>query len=334
MPAAPPRGVYTPVTTFFYEDESIDWKAFEQHILRLANGGIRGLVISGSNGESVHLSRTERAEAVRFARLTLDAHSFHHLPIIAGCGTHSARETIGYCQDAAEAGAEWALVLPPSYWVVAMTKPIIKQFFIAVSIVPISMWTCLGWLTTSGQVADKSPIPILLYNFPGVTSGIDLDSDLVIDLAQHANIVGMKFTCCNMGKLQRIAHNVKPEESFSAIVGKSEAFLPGLIAGSGGLIGALVNLVPKLHVKLLSEYDAGNLAEAQKLQALLSDADWALVKLGVAGLKTAIDKYYRYGRGRSRVPLAALSNEAWATADLARVEVVVRLENGLGYSKL
>lgn len=174
----------------------------------------------------------------------------------------------------------------------------------------------------------------MLYNFPGVTSGIDLDSDLVIDLAKHPNIVGMKFTCCNMGKLQRIASNSGNAEGFSAIVGKSEAFLPGLVAGSGGLIGALVNLVPGIHVKLLSAYDAGNLAEAQNLQAMLSGADWALVKLGVAGLKAAIHRYYGYGEGRSRLPLLSVTSEAWAAADIAKVDAVVSLENSLVQAKL
>ena len=128
-PTSPPRGIYAPVTLFFSEDESIDYDALRKHIIRLASGKLTGLVISGSNGEAVHLSKTERAEVIKFARMTLDAEGFVSTVIIAGCGSQSTRETIAYCTDAAAAGAKWALVLPPSYWVPAMTKPAIKSFF-------------------------------------------------------------------------------------------------------------------------------------------------------------------------------------------------------------
>ena len=133
MSSVPPRGIYAPVTVFFDGDENIDYSALRKHILRLAQAGITGLVISGSNGESVHLSRGERAEVIKFTRSTLDAADFSRVPIIAGCGTHSARETVSYCEDAATAGAAWALVLTPSYWVGAMTKPAIRAFFETVS---------------------------------------------------------------------------------------------------------------------------------------------------------------------------------------------------------
>lgn len=132
MARAPPRGVYTPVAIFFHSDESIDWECVQKHILRLARSGITGLVVSGSNGESVHLSRSERIEVLEFTRSTLDSNGFKSLPLLAGCGAHSSRETISHCEDAAKAGAEWALVLPPSYWPGAMTKPVIKKFFTAV----------------------------------------------------------------------------------------------------------------------------------------------------------------------------------------------------------
>lgn len=136
MSKAPPRGVYTPVTSFFHEDESIDWPSLQKHILRLVRAGISGLVISGSNGESVHLTRSERKDVLSFARSTLDSNGFNHVLLMAGCGVQSARETIAYCEDAASAGAKWALVLPPSYWVGAMTKAVIKDFFLTVRRIP------------------------------------------------------------------------------------------------------------------------------------------------------------------------------------------------------
>jgi 2-keto-3-deoxy-L-rhamnonate aldolase len=173
----------------------------------------------------------------------------------------------------------------------------------------------------------------LLYNFPGVANGIDLDSDFILEAASHPNIVGTKLTCCNIGKLQRISSNVSKSGGFSAIVGKSEAFLPGLVAGSGGLIGALVNLTPRTHVELLRLYDNGQLQEAQKLQAAISDADYAIVKLGVPGLKSAVDKYFGYGGGRSRKPLGKIDARSWAVDTVTKVEKIMHLEATLGGTK-
>lgn len=169
----------------------------------------------------------------------------------------------------------------------------------------------------------------MIYNFPAVANGIDLDSDFILEAASHGNIVGTKLTCCNVGKLQRISGNIATSKSFNAIVGKSEAFLPGLVAGSGGLIGALVNLVPRAHVELLRLYDNGQLSEAQRIQDLLSDADYAVVKLGVPGLKSALDKYYGYGEGRSRQPLGQVAADSWPAQTVVKVEKVLALEKKL-----
>lgn len=178
-------------------------------------------------------------------------------------------------------------------------------------------------------MADDSPIPILIYNFPAVTGGIDMDSDLLCKLALHPNIVGTKLTCCNLGKLQRVVTNVSAETSFRAMAGKSDAFLQGLVAGSSGVIGALVNLVPKAHVQLLLHYDRGEMSKAQTIQRLLSDADWAVVKLGVSGLKSGIAKYYSYGSGRSRKPLPDVDVHMWDEDCVKKLDAVVTFENSL-----
>lgn len=180
------------------------------------------------------------------------------------------------------------------------------------------------------DIADKSAIPILLYNFPGVTSGIDLDSDTIATLAANPNIVGCKLTCGNVGKLHRIAHDQRITKPFAAFAGKSDFFLHGLVAGSNGVIAAAANLAPKVHVKLLEYYDAGNMKEAEKLQTKLSDADWVLVQLGVAGLKAALQKYYHYGGGRSRRPLSLVADAKFEGKPDAILRDLVNIENGLG----
>jgi 4-hydroxy-2-oxoglutarate aldolase len=180
------------------------------------------------------------------------------------------------------------------------------------------------------DVATASPLPILLYNFPAVTSGIDLDSDTIATLAAaNPKIVGCKLTCGNLGKLHRIAHDPRITTPFAAFAGKSDFFLHGLVAGSNGVIAAAANLVPKVHVKLLKYYDEGSLKEAQALQTKLSEADWVLVQLGVAGLKGALDRYYGYGEGRSRRPLGMVESARFEGRPDELLRSLVDLEKSL-----
>ncbi|XXH00996.1 hypothetical protein Hte_007347 [Hypoxylon texense] len=310
-PACPPRGIYAPVVAFFFEDETLDIESLKTHVTRLAEAGVAGLVIQGSNGEAPHLLHSERKEVISTAAAILKEKGKPGAVIIAGCGAQSTRETIQLCQEAQEAGANYALVLSPSYWVGAMQPPTIQKFFT--------------------DVATASPIPILLYNFPAVTGGIDLDSDLIASLAASNpnKIVGCKLTCGNLGKLHRVAHDKRIKTPFAAFAGKSEFFLHGLVAGSHGLIGAAVNFVPKVHVKLLELYDAGNLAGAQELQTQLSETDWVLVRSGVSGLKAALEKYYQYGSGRSRRPLNPVQSSVFSGEKDVILQQIVDLEKSL-----
>ncbi|KAM5348903.1 hypothetical protein ACJ41O_008726 [Fusarium nematophilum] len=306
----PPRGIYSPAVAFFHEDESLNLDAIRTHLTRLAKGGVAGLVIQGSNGEAMHLTHEERSQVIKLAKSVLQEHGRPDAVVIAGTGAQSTRETIQLSQEAKEAGADFALVLAPSYFVGAMQKPVIYKFF--------------------DDVATASPIPILLYNFPGVTSGIDLDSDLIAGLAAaNPRIVGVKLTCGNMGKLQRVAHDPRVGRPFAAFAGKTDFFLHGLVGGSHGVIAAAANLLPRVHVHLLGLYDQGRLAECQELQTRLSRADWALVQLGVAGIKGALDRYFGYGEGRSRRPLGGVEASRFEGAVDEALKGLVELEKSL-----
>ena len=109
--------------------------------------------------------------------------------------------------DAAEAGADYVLVLPPAYFGKATTEVVIRRFF--------------------GDVAEKSALPVVIYNFPGVCNGVDLDSDLIADLAkEYANIVGVKLTCGSVAKIVRLAAEL-PKEEFAVFGGQSDFLIGG-----------------------------------------------------------------------------------------------------------
>ncbi|KFZ18873.1 hypothetical protein V501_00966 [Pseudogymnoascus sp. VKM F-4519 (FW-2642)] len=278
----PPFGIYTPVVIFFHDDETIDFESTSQHVQRLLLAGVRGLVIHGSNGEATHMLPDERVDTIRHVKALIQEKDSKAV-IIAGCSANSVREVLLNIGTACEAGADYALILPPNYWAAAMTKPVIKTFYL--------------------EVARKSALPIVIYNFPAVVSSIDLDSDLITELAtSSSNIVGVKLTCGNVGKLQRISASTS-NEKFVPLAGKSDFLLPALVAGSSGAIAALANVVPKVHVHVLQLYAAGDLAKAQDIQKSLALADWALAKYGISGVKTVCQKWFGYGTGMVRAPL-------------------------------
>ena len=132
MSTGPSFGVYTPLVTFFNEDESIDFASTMAHIKRMIEGGVTGLVLQGSNGEAPHLTHSERTEIIKTAREQANALGATGLQLIVGCGAPSVRETLSYIAEAKAAGGDFALVLPPAYWSAAMSPAVVEGFFSSV----------------------------------------------------------------------------------------------------------------------------------------------------------------------------------------------------------
>ena len=129
MAAIKPRyGVYTPLVTFFNDDESTNFEATLSHAKRMADSGVVGLVLQGSNGEVPQLDHDERKALVRAVRDRLNNLGYTDLQLIVGCGAASVKETVRYISEAKESGADYALVLPPAYWVAAMNASVIESF--------------------------------------------------------------------------------------------------------------------------------------------------------------------------------------------------------------
>jgi 4-hydroxy-2-oxoglutarate aldolase len=277
-------GVYVPTFAFFDPDtENLDVGLIASHAVRLAEAGVAGLATQGSNGEAVNLTQTERKIVTRTTRKALDDAGFLYTPIIVGCGAQSTRETIELCNDAYLNGGDYALVLPPAYYRGLYKPETIYEFFV--------------------DVADHSPIPILLYNFPGGASGIDLDSDIIIRLSQHPNIVGTKLTCGNVGKLNRVAASPAAlDGSFKVFGGSADFTLQTIVGGGVGIIAGLANLAPKACVKTINMFLSGNIKEAKRLQAIVARGDWCAIQSGVVGSKSAMNSFYGYG-GHCRRPL-------------------------------
>ncbi|KAI0022886.1 dihydrodipicolinate synthetase [Xylariomycetidae sp. FL0641] len=324
-------GVYVPTVCFFDPDtEDLDTATIARHAVWLARAGVQGLATQGSNGEAVHLSAAERARVTATTRRALDGAGFARVPVLVGCGAQSVRETAAHCRAAAAAGGDYALVLPPAYYAAQFAPGSVRAYFRA--------------------VADASPLPLLLYNYPGATGGaVDLSSDDVLALAAHPRIVGVKLTCGNTGKLNRIVAGLSSASSSSSsssattttvkgssssssasspgflVLGGSADFATQTLVGGGhGVLAGLANLAPRAVGRTVARGRAGAWAAAAALQGPVARADGHAIRGGVVGLKAALQAHRGYG-GFARAPLprpAAAEVAAWrdAFAELVRLE--------------
>lgn len=263
----PPAGIWCPAVTLFdQKSDTLDLEAQAQYYRYLASTGLAGLVILGTNAEAFLLTREERAALVSTARRAVGP-SF---PLMAGCGAHSTKQTLELIEDAYKAGADFALVLPAAYFGKATSPTVINRFF--------------------DEVATKSPLPIVIYNFPTVCNGVDLDSETIIALAKkHDKIVGVKLTCASVGKITRICSSL-PAADFSCFGGQSDFLIGGLASGSAGCIAAFANIFPKTIVRIFNLYKSGKHDEALALHQKAAHAE-SPCKSGIAGTKYAAALY-------------------------------------------
>lgn len=291
-----PGGVYPPIPTFFTAEGEVDRATLQQHITWLTGFPVAGILALGSNGEAMLLDDRERGMVVETARTAIaDAHPSIPWTLLAGAADQSTRGTIARCRLVAAAGAEVAVVLPPYAFSSQMTPVALRAHFLA--------------------VAEASPIPILIYNMPANAANIDLSVDLILELAQHPNCIGVKDSSGQVAKLAHIAGVAKP--GFAILAGSGSFLWPTLAVGGTGTIAAVANVVPDLAGRLYHLWGererAASVAailnieaEAQRLQAAIIPLNQSVTgHYGVAGLKAALGATRGYG-GDPRPPLLPL----------------------------
>jgi dihydrodipicolinate synthase/N-acetylneuraminate lyase len=195
-------GIFPPITTPFYPEGEVYYKKIESNVERHSRTPVAGIVVLGSTGEAIFLSDEERRDVLKTA-LAAAAPS---KVMIAGTGAESAHETLQLTEYAAELGYDAALVRTPHYYKKQMLPANLLAFY--------------------RTVADRSPLPIIIYNFPQAT-GYDMPAELVIELAGHSNIVAIKESSGNLDKVKQLVEgtgniiNVKRQatvtETFEAV---------------------------------------------------------------------------------------------------------------------
>lgn len=277
------HGVLPPLITPFSESGSVDFEAFGRNIERMNDTGLCGYLVLGSNGETPYIDEKDKIELVRLCAKKAAPGKL----IMAGTGLESTSSTVELTRRAADAGAQCALVLTPSYYHEQMGDDAQIAYFTA--------------------VADQSPIPILIYNVTKFTH-INISPAAVSRLSQHPNIIGMKDSSGNIaGLIGYMTAGLDPE--FNLMVGTASAWYPALCIGVRGAVMALANCCPRECVQVQTLYEAGKYTEALALYKRMFPVNACVTgKLGVPALKHACDCLGFEG-GHPKSPLLPLTEE-------------------------
>ncbi len=275
-------GVFAPMVTPFGADDSVLLSGVAENVRRLNATGLRGYFVLGTNGEYKALTAEERAQV-------LDVVLQHRAPgkvVMAGCGAESTKETIDLARRAADRGADVASVLMPSFFAKKMTVEVMARHAL--------------------EVADASPIPVVLYNNPSVAAGVTIRLELLERVADHPNIVGIKDS-----SKETYLENLKASSPRFAVLAGSAGFFTDLLrrGGTGGVL-SLANVLPDPCVALHEAFRAGRKDEEERLDRLLVELNSKVSgSYGVAGVKAAMTLCGFVG-GVPRRPFLPLGPEA------------------------
>lgn len=313
MAPPPPPGVWCPAVTFYDSTtHHLDLAAQKTYFKYLSASGLTGLVILGSNAEAFLLTRSERQALVRTAREAVGP----DFPLMVGISGFSVPQVLENIGDAIEAGANYGLLLPAAYYGGATTKEVTTAFY--------------------DEIAQTSDLPIVIYNFPGICNGTDLDSVTIAGLAKRnpGKIVGVKLTCGSVAKITRLCAEL-PSDVFSTYAGQADWLVAGLAVGSAGCVSAFSNVFPKTCAKIYELYTTGQTNEALELQRIAALAE-SPIKAGIAPTKHAVSQYSAKLAGienpeeklKPRRPYAAVS-DAVKTSIASYMAEVAEIEQSL-----
>jgi 4-hydroxy-tetrahydrodipicolinate synthase len=281
MASPPLAGILPAIVTPFKDDESIDYTAWQELIEYLISSEIHGLFVVGGQGEFFALSEEERTVAVRFCVQAVAG----RIPVYANVGAVTTEQTLRLAQKAEAEGVDYAVVITPYY-----LKPSAEELVEHLS-----------------EVCRAVRIPVLAYNIPERT-GVELTPFILGRVARaHDNFVGLKDSS---GNLDLIPEWLR--EGLTVFIGRDHLIVEALRRGATGAVTACANVAPRAFVDLYEAYRSGDIAQAERLQALVEPLRRAFAfatfpsvikeAMNMAGLRA----------GRCRRPVGPMPAEARA----------------------
>lgn len=276
------KGIVSPIVTPMNEDENINLEELRRQVDRQIEAGIHGIFPFGTNGEGYILNGEEKKLVLE----TVIDQVAGRVPVYAGTGCISTKETIEQCKMAEAAGADILSVITPSF-AKASQHELIEHY---------------------AKVAEAVPnMPIVLYNIP-MRTGNALEPATVVELAEIDNIVGAKDSSGDWDNLSAYIERTK-DMDFAVLSGNDALILKALKAGAKGAIAGCANVYPKNMVGIYENWVAGNMEAAEECQGNVA-ALRACFKYGNPNtvVKTAVN-LLGYSVGKCRAPFNYLPDE-------------------------
>ena len=232
-----PQGIITPILTPLTKDEKFNEQEMRNQITRLIGAGVSGIFALGTNGEFYAFSQEEKIEIIKVAVDEVKG----RVPVYAGTGCVTTRETVALSQKAKELGVDVLSVISP-YFAGVSQDDLYRHF---------------------SSVAEGVDLPILLYNIPART-GNNIAYTTVKKLAKYQNIIGIKDSSGNFDNTLRYIENT--DKRLSVLAGSDSLILWTLQAGGTGAISGCSNVFPELMVSIYTLWAEGNIEAANEAQ--------------------------------------------------------------------
>ena len=273
------KGSIPAVITPFVGDK-VDYDSLSKVLSYLIDNGSHGLVPCGTTGESPTLSHDEHKKIIEETIRIADK----RIPVIAGTGSNNTLEALEYTEHAENSGADAALIVTPYY-----NKP-----------------TQSGLYEHFKTIAEKTNIPIIIYNIPG-RSIVDMTIETMIELSKIKNIIGVKDATNDL--FRPLLTRKKMQNEFCYLSGEDGTALAYLAQGGHGCISVTANIAPKLCSELHSAWQDGNISKAQEINLKLSSLHDSLFIESSPGPVKYAASLLGLCNGNTRLPLSEIKDD-------------------------
>lgn len=262
------EGLIPPMVTPLDERRHLDRDGVKRMVKHLVDGGVDGIFLLGTTGEGPHLSYAIREQLVELVCGLVRG----RIPVLVGITETDIEDALAFARKCRKFGAKAVVAAPPYYFKLTQEE-------------------CVAWFS---ELADRSPLPVVVYDMPAHTDTV-IDPSTIVRLAAHKNIVAMKDSSSIIALFNKFRVALEPfKDKFSLFMGPDEAMGEAVLLGANGGVCTGANLWPKQFKAMYLAAKAGDLAQVAKLQKFTTMSSYLLYGLGqgqigfLKGVKAAL----------------------------------------------
>ena len=262
------EGLIPPMVTPLTAKRQLDKAGVKNMVRHLVDGGVDGIFLLGTTGEGPHLSYAIRRELVKETCRLVKG----RVPVLVGITETDLEDALAFAKDCKAFGAAGVVAAPPYYFKLTQAE-------------------CLAWYT---ELADRSPLPVVVYDMPAHTDTV-IEPATIVKLAAHRNIVAMKDSSSVIALFNKFRLALEPFKSkFSLFMGPDEAMGEAVMLGADGGVCTGANLWPRAFKEMYLAAKAGDVGKVRRLQRFTTMSSYLLYGLGsgqigfLKGVKAAL----------------------------------------------